>query len=193
MTSWAELSVGSFPSPNRSEITTNSTTNTIPIAGPIQLFTSLMVPPPAPLVDPLVKRAAVSHRRRSRTARGSSAVAQFAEIVPVDVHRGLVEVAVGLALEARVELLVVGRAKALVVADHALDRDPEAAAQPLGELQRGVELRRPVEDVAVAEADVLDSDRDVVEPDDVPAADRGRDELGNPAAAADRVVGADAR
>ena len=56
-------------------------------------------------------------------------------------------------------------------------RDAEAAAQPASQAQRGAQLARVAEDVGVAEADVLDADRRVVQADRVAAHERQRDQL----------------
>src|SRR5262249_57806009 len=88
-----------------------------------------------------------------------SAAAELGEIRAVDLHVRVVPVAVRLALEGRLELLVEGRGEALGVADHVRERDAEPAAEPLDELERAVELRRPAQDVLVGEADVFDPDR----------------------------------
>ena len=74
-----------------------------------------------------------------------------------------------------------------------LDADPVAAAQPAREPQRRRQLALVAQHLAVAEADVLDPDRRVVQPDRVPAHDRARDELVDRAVAVDHVVRARAR
>ena len=88
-------------------------------------------------------------------------------------------------------LAVVGRAEALGVADHVAHADPEAAAQVLGQVQRGVQLAAVAEHVGVAEADVLDPDRGPVEADGVAAAGAQVDELEDPPGGADDEVAAD--
>src|SRR6478735_4594968 len=73
---------------------------------------------------------------RQGGARGRSAGAEPAQISPVDLHRAVLPVAVGLGAQARHELAVVGGAEALVVADHVAHADPVVAAQVLGQAQR---------------------------------------------------------
>ena len=86
-----------------------------------------------------------------RAAWACSAGAELGEVRAIGLHVGVVPVAVGLAFEARVELLVEGGGEALVVSDHLVDREAEAAAQPLCESERGVELCRAAQDVLVGE------------------------------------------
>ena len=63
------------------------------------------------------------------------------------------------------------------MADHVRATPIVAAAQPAREPQRRGHLARVAEDLGVAEADVLDPDRGVVQPDGVAAHDRAPDEL----------------
>ena len=89
-------------------------------------------------------------------------------------------------------LVVVRAGEALRMPDHVARADPEAVLQVARERERGGELRRAAHDVAVGDADVLDPDRGVVEPDGVPAAPAQRDELVDHAVAIDDEVRADA-
>ena len=89
-------------------------------------------------------------------------------------------------------LAVVGRGQRLVVADDVAHRDPEAAAQPAREAQRRPQLARVAQHVGVAEADVLDADRRVVQADGVAAHERQRDHLHDRPVGADDEVRADA-
>src|SRR3954447_8591432 len=107
--------------------------------------------------------------RRFSPLSALGAGAAGAEHPPVAAHVARAPVAVRLAAEARVELLVIGRREALVVPDHARDGQVEAAAQPAGEANRGGELLRPPEDIALRVADVLDPDGHMVQPDHMPA------------------------
>src|SRR5438552_2975811 len=99
------------------------------------------------------------------------------ELRTVDVHVRMLPVGVRLVRPRLVQLLVVRAREALVVADHVADLDVEAAREPGRELERGADLDLVVEDLPVARADVLDPDRDVVEPHRVPAHDVELDEL----------------
>src|SRR5579884_3283505 len=89
----------------------------------------------------------------------------------------MVEVAVRLGPQRRDIFTVVGARQALVMADYVLDRDVEAAAQPAHQLETGSQLVAVAEDLSIAEADMLDSDRGPVQPHRVPAHGPERDQL----------------
>ena len=93
---------------------------------------------------------------------------------------------------ARDALVVVRAREALGVADHVARADPEAVLEPAREPQGGGELAAVAHHVGVGDADVLDPDRGVVEPDRVAAAPAQRDELVDRAVAVDQEVRADA-
>ena len=95
----------------------------------------------------------------------------------VDVHVGPPPVGVRLAAPRSVELLVERARQALVVADHVGQRDAVPRHQPGGQRERDAHLRRVAEHLGVGESDVLDPDRDLVQPDRVPAHDVERHEL----------------
>src|SRR5215207_5595151 len=113
------------------------------------------------------------------------AALQPPQLPPVLPHRGMPPVAVGLPAQAADALAVVGGAEALGVADHVAHANPEAAAQPARQPQGGAQLTAVAEDVAVAVADVLDSDRRPVEADRVAAAGAEVDEAEDPARVGD--------
>src|SRR6476469_968089 len=122
---------------------------------------------------------------RSLFARARAESSQLAPVLP---HRGVAPVAVGLVAQAGDQLVVVAGGEALGVADHVVDANPEAAAQPLGEAQRGAQLGSVAEHVPVAVADVLDPERGPVEADRVAAAGAEVDEAEDPARAGDYEV-----
>src|SRR3954452_1790679 len=111
-----------------------------------------------------------------------------AELPAVDLHVPMLPVGVRLVRPGSVQLLVVRARKAFVVPDHVADADVEAVDEPRRELERGADLSAVVEDFGVGRADVLDPDRDVVEPDGVAAHDVQADELVDPAVSVDDEV-----
>src|SRR3954453_11105595 len=118
--------------------------------------------------DPRSDRDRPADPTAARAALGAATEAP--QLAPVDPHRRVAPVAVGLPPQARHQLPVVGGAEALGVPDHVVDADVELAPQPLRQSQRGAQLAPVVERVAVAVADVLDPDRGPVEADGVAAA-----------------------
>src|SRR5690348_16875291 len=104
------------------------------------------------------------------------------------VHIQVLPVCVRLVRPRLVQLPVVRAPQALAVADHVADPNVEPVDEPCAQLERRAELRPVVEDLAVRGADMLDPDRDVVEPDGVAAHDVQAHELVDPAAPADDEV-----
>jgi hypothetical protein len=78
------------------------------------------------------------------------------------------------------------------VPDDVARRDAEAALKPARQPQRRGALGAAAHHVGIRDADVLDPDRAVVQPDRVPAAPAERDELVDRAVAIDQKVRADA-
>ena len=132
-----------------------------------------------------------SAEARELQAEQLAAGPQAAEAPPVDAHRAVPPVTVGLVAQAWYQLAMEGRAEALAVPDHVADPDVETAAQVLGEAQRCVHLAPVVENVAVAESGVLDPDRRPVEADGVAAAGPQVDQPEDVPRGGDHEVGAD--
>src|SRR4051794_14492388 len=101
---------------------------------------------------------AASLPSRARAKKG-------AELAAVDLHVRVLPVGVGLVRPRLVQLLVVRAREALAVPDHVADPDVKAIDEPGRQLERGADLFAVFEDRPVTRADVLDPDRDVVEPD----------------------------
>src|SRR2546421_2804168 len=112
-----------------------------------------------------------------------------AELGAVTLHVRVPPVGVRLVRPRVVQLLVIRAREALVVSDHVADPDAEPADEPGRELERRAELRVVAEDLSVGCAHVLDPDRDVVEPDGVPAHHAETDELIDRAVAVDDEMG----